>query len=177
MIFCPELVEKILAGETETTRIFEPGQTVRTGAGLRRSWRSLAKPWGHTMPRRSTVCAHPKVEAIDMALVAGEPPARRSLRSGQSDDTWRDTRCSAEEFEEYGCRFGVRLWRGRQWSGRTALSVLWPPRCSRSSRKLSCGGSAVTARPARCSWQSRLSSLPPPYDPRGVHTYWLNARA
>jgi transposase-like protein len=25
------------------------------------------------MPRRCTVCAHPKVEAIDMALVAGEP--------------------------------------------------------------------------------------------------------
>src|SRR5215211_6985227 len=47
-----------------------------TGAGLRLSRRSrlsLAKPWGHTMPRRCTVCAHPKVEAIDMALVAGEP--------------------------------------------------------------------------------------------------------
>jgi hypothetical protein len=40
---------------------------------LRRSQQSLAKPWGHTMPRRCTVCAHPKVEAIDMALVAGEP--------------------------------------------------------------------------------------------------------
>ena len=40
---------------------------------MRRSRRSLAKPWGHTMPRRCTVCAHPKVEAIDMALVAGEP--------------------------------------------------------------------------------------------------------
>jgi hypothetical protein len=25
------------------------------------------------MPRRCTVCAHPKVEAIDMALIAGEP--------------------------------------------------------------------------------------------------------
>jgi len=40
---------------------------------LRCSRRSLAKPWGHTMPRRCTVCAHPKVEAIDMALIAGEP--------------------------------------------------------------------------------------------------------
>ena len=25
------------------------------------------------MPRRCTICAHPKVEAIDMALIAGEP--------------------------------------------------------------------------------------------------------
>ena len=40
---------------------------------MRRSRRSLAKPWVHTMPRRCTVCAHPEVEAIDMALVAGEP--------------------------------------------------------------------------------------------------------
>jgi transposase-like protein len=40
---------------------------------LRLSRLRLAKFWGHTMPRRCTVCAHPKVEAIDMALVAGEP--------------------------------------------------------------------------------------------------------
>ena len=40
---------------------------------MRRSRLRLAKPWGHTMPRRCTVCAHPEVEAIDMALVAGEP--------------------------------------------------------------------------------------------------------